>query len=123
MPVTVPDRGARIDATDPTLRYFTRHPRGGSLVSCARKGCTFYDSDGRAILDGASGAAVVCLGHGNQRVIQRLTAQAQAVAFAHTSTFITTPVLELAERLRRTPATRTHASTSSPVDPRPPRRR
>ena len=99
MPVTLPDRGARIDATDPTLRYFTRHPRGSYVHIVRGEGVYLYDSDGRAILDGASGAAVVCLGHGNQRVIQRLTAQAQTIAFAHTSTFITTPVLELAERL------------------------
>lgn len=94
-----PDQTSRVDANDPTLRYFTRNPRGTYVHIVRADGVYLYDRSGRAILDGAAGAAVVCLGHGNERVIQRLTAQAQSVAFAHTSTFVTTPVLELAERL------------------------
>lgn len=92
-------RGTRIDATDPALRYFTRHPRGSYLHIVRGHGVYLYAADGRAILDGASGAAVACLGHGHERIVQRLAAQAQTIAFAHTSAFVTTPVLELAERL------------------------
>jgi adenosylmethionine-8-amino-7-oxononanoate aminotransferase len=68
------------------------------MVSRA-EGVYLYDDSGRAILDGASGAAVVCLGHSNRRIVARLAEQAAQVAFAHTSTFLTRPVLELTERI------------------------
>src|SRR5262249_46823694 len=58
-----------------------------------------YDDTGRALLDGASGAAVVCLGHGNERVAAKMAEQAGTIAFAHGSQFVTPPVLELADRL------------------------
>lgn len=80
-------------------RYFARQPRGTYLFITHAEGVYLYDEDGRAILDGVSGAAVVCLGHGNQRVVARMAEQAARVAFAHTSAFVTRPLLELASRL------------------------
>jgi adenosylmethionine-8-amino-7-oxononanoate aminotransferase len=88
-----------VDATAPDVRYFTRNPRGKYLSIARADGVYLYDTSGRAILDGSSGAAVVCLGHGHRRLIERLKTQAECVAFAHTSTFVTEPVLEFAERL------------------------
>jgi adenosylmethionine-8-amino-7-oxononanoate aminotransferase len=89
----------RIDAADKDIRYFARHPRGKYIHISHAEGVYLYEQSGRRILDGAAGAAVVCLGHGNRRLIDRLAAQAGTVAFAHTSTFVTTPVLDLATRL------------------------
>ncbi|MGA1848329.1 MAG: aspartate aminotransferase family protein [Thermoplasmatota archaeon] len=63
------------------------------------EGIYLKDKDGRKIIDGASGAAVVCLGHGNQRVIDALKAQADRVAFTHMSTFTTEPLLRLSAEL------------------------
>jgi len=69
-------------------------------VSLVRgEGLYVYDDHGRAILDGASGAAVACLGHGNTRIAKRLQSQAQTLAFAHGSKFVSPQVLELADRL------------------------
>jgi len=63
------------------------------------EGVYLYDEQDRPILDGSSGAAVVSLGHGHPRVIERIRAQASAVAFTHSFAFVTRPVLELSERL------------------------
>jgi adenosylmethionine-8-amino-7-oxononanoate aminotransferase len=98
--VTLPlEPSGRLDASDRDLHYFTRHPRGKYVRIARAAGVYLYDDTGRAILDAAAGAAVVCLGHGNRRVIERMKAQAEQVAFAHTSAFVTVPVLELARRL------------------------
>ena len=94
-----PSTLGRLDASDPDVKYFARHPRGKYVRIARAEGVYLYDDTGRAILDGAAGAAVVCLGHGNRRIIDRMKAQAEDVAFAHTSAFITAPVLELAQRL------------------------
>ncbi len=63
------------------------------------KGIYLYDTHGREILDGASGAAVVSLGHGNKRIIRVMKDQAEKVAFAHMSAFTNEPALELSNLL------------------------
>lgn len=62
-------------------------------------GIYLFHKDGRRIIDGASGAAVVCLGHNNERIINVLTEQAKKVAFTHISTFTTEPLLQLTNEL------------------------
>ncbi len=89
----------RLDAAADDVRYFARHPRGTYVVISRAEGVYLYDDRGRPILDGASGAAVVCLGHGHPRILDRMRAQAATVAFAHTSAFVTEPLLALARRL------------------------
>lgn len=100
MPRT-PDDSRYLDAATPGVRYFTRNPRGQYLKISRAEGAYLFDQTGRAILDGSGGAAVVCLGHGNRRLVESLTRQSETVAFAHTSTFVTEPVLEFADRLTR----------------------
>jgi adenosylmethionine-8-amino-7-oxononanoate aminotransferase len=90
---------AQFDPSTANEHYFARHPRGKYVRIARAEGVYLYDEDGRAILDGAAGAAVVCLGHRNRRLIDRLTTQAEQVAFTHTSTFVTAPVIDLARRL------------------------
>lgn len=63
------------------------------------EGVYLYDDRGREIIDGASGAAVVCLGHNNRRVIEAWKRQAEKVAFVHMSAFTNEPILRLSEEL------------------------
>lgn len=62
-------------------------------------GVYLVSADGDKILDGSSGAAVSCLGHGNKEVIEAIIAQAQSLCFAHTSFFTSNPAEELARAL------------------------
>jgi adenosylmethionine-8-amino-7-oxononanoate aminotransferase len=67
-------------------------------------GIYLYDNKGNRYIDGASGAAVVCLGHRNQRIIDRLQEQAGKVAYCHLSAFSNEPILELSNEIcRHTP--------------------
>src|SRR5262245_17327669 len=94
-------RATAVDRPDPCEghHYFPRNPTGTYLSIVRGKGVYLYDDTGRALLDGASGAAVVCIGHGNERVAAKMAEQAGTIAFAHGSQFVTPPVLELADRL------------------------
>lgn len=62
-------------------------------------GIYLYDRDGHEIIDGASGAAVVALGHNNERIINVLCEQAKKVSFAHLSAFTSEPLLRLSHEL------------------------
>lgn len=63
------------------------------------EGCYLYDRSGKAYLDGSCGAAVSCLGHGDQDVIAAVQKQASEMAFAHTRFFTSRPAEELAGML------------------------
>lgn len=63
------------------------------------EGCYLIDADGKRYLDGSGGAAVSCLGHGDQEVIAAVQAQAASLAFAHTGFFTSEPAEELADLL------------------------
>jgi adenosylmethionine-8-amino-7-oxononanoate aminotransferase len=78
---------------------FPRNPNGLYTLLERGAGAYLFDSAGRRLLDGASGAAVACLGHAHPRIVAALARQASTLAFAHASAFVTRPVLELAERL------------------------
>jgi adenosylmethionine-8-amino-7-oxononanoate aminotransferase len=58
------------------------------------KGNYLHLTDGRAIFDSTSGAAVSCLGHGNQRVINAIVAQLNTGAPYMASTFFGAEVVE-----------------------------
>ncbi|KAF4962153.1 hypothetical protein FSARC_9727 [Fusarium sarcochroum] len=63
------------------------------------QGIYIIKSDGTKILDGSSGAAVSCLGHGHPDVIEAIVEQAKGLAFAHTSFFTNDPSEKLASFL------------------------
>ncbi|MGA1792602.1 MAG: aspartate aminotransferase family protein [Thermoplasmatota archaeon] len=63
------------------------------------EGIYLFDNKGNRIIDGAAGAAVVCLGHGNERVVKALKEQAEKLAYTHMSTFTNEPVLRLSAEL------------------------
>lgn len=62
-------------------------------------GVYIVHSDGSRTLDGSSGAAVSCLGHGHEAVIEAIVDQARKMAFAHTSFFTSDPAEQLAQLL------------------------
>ena len=69
---------------------------GGVLpVAVGGEGVEIIDSSGKRYIDGSSGAAVSCLGHGHPAVTAAIKAQVDRLAYAHTSFFTT----EIAERL------------------------
>lgn len=78
---------------------FHRAPRATLPVAVAGDGIEIIDSTGKRYIDACGGAAVSCLGHSNQRVIDAIKRQAQQLAYAHTSFFTTDVAEELADRL------------------------
>lgn len=55
--------------------------------------------DGRQMIDAAGGAAVTCLGHGNDRVVAAIAAQAKRLGYVHTMFVTSEPAEQLAEEL------------------------
>ncbi|KVG54170.1 aspartate aminotransferase family protein [Burkholderia territorii] len=78
---------------------FHRAPRVTLPVAVAGDGIEIIDSTGKRYIDACGGAAVSCLGHSNQRVIDAIKQQAQQLPYAHTSFFTTDVAEELADRL------------------------
>jgi adenosylmethionine-8-amino-7-oxononanoate aminotransferase len=68
-------------------------------VAVGGQGVHLLDADGRSYIDASGGAAVSCLGHGHPDVTAALHAQADGLAYAHTSFFTNEPAERLAERL------------------------
>jgi len=78
---------------------FYREPEHDYPKAVSGEGVHLTDANGKRYLDGSGGAAVSCLGHGNQAVIQAIKKQLDALAFAHTSFFTNSPQEELAAGL------------------------
>jgi adenosylmethionine-8-amino-7-oxononanoate aminotransferase len=78
---------------------FHRAPKRTLPVAAAGEGIEIIDSTGKRYIDASGGAAVSCLGHSNQRVIDAIKRQAQQLAYAHTSFFTTEPAEALADWL------------------------
>ncbi|MBN3756301.1 aspartate aminotransferase family protein [Paraburkholderia sp. Tr-20389] len=78
---------------------FHRMPKQTLPVAVKGDGIEIVDSTGKRYIDASGGAAVSCLGHSNQRVIDAIKRQAQALPYAHTSFFTTEPAEELASYL------------------------
>ncbi|MER8435511.1 aspartate aminotransferase family protein [Mesorhizobium sp. M1312] len=68
-------------------------------VAAGGKGIELFDRDGRVYIDASGGAAVSCLGHGHPDVTAALHAQADKLAYAHTSFFTNEPAETLADKL------------------------
>jgi adenosylmethionine-8-amino-7-oxononanoate aminotransferase len=63
------------------------------------EGIYIIDSTGKRYIDASGGAAVSCLGHGHPDVTRAIKAQADQLAYAHTSFFTTAVAEELADTL------------------------
>lgn len=68
------------------------------VVDRAEGACVF-DASGRRYLDGAGGIFVANIGHGVKEVVAAMAAQADRVAFAHTSVFTSAAELAFAQKL------------------------
>ncbi|KAJ9297204.1 hypothetical protein DTO271G3_4497 [Paecilomyces variotii] len=63
------------------------------------KGSYIFLEDGQKVLDSTGGAAVSCLGHGNEEVTKAMVAQMNQLSYCHTAFFRTDPYEELASLL------------------------
>lgn len=70
-----------------------RHLHHRLLPLARAKGNILVLQGGGKIFDASGGAAVACIGHGDSRVVEAVTRQAQEVAYC-ASIFYTTPVYE-----------------------------
>ncbi len=68
-------------------------------VAVKGDGMYLIDAQGKRYLDGSGGAAVSCLGHGNERVREAIKAQIDQLEFAHTRFFTNEPMEALADDL------------------------
>jgi adenosylmethionine-8-amino-7-oxononanoate aminotransferase len=74
--------------------------RGSGLPTVARaSGCEVWDTQGRRYLDGAGGAIVVGIGHGDASVVEAIGAQAARVAYAHGTMFASEALEAYADEL------------------------
>lgn len=78
---------------------FPRHTKQLPPVATRGEGCYLYDESGKQYLDASGGAAVSCLGHGDQTVIDAVKAQLDKLAYAHTGFFTSEPAETLADLL------------------------
>jgi adenosylmethionine-8-amino-7-oxononanoate aminotransferase len=62
-------------------------------------GIYILDTEGKRYIDGCSGAVVVSIGHGSEKVKQAMREQADRVAFTHGSQFTNKAAMDLAARL------------------------
>jgi adenosylmethionine-8-amino-7-oxononanoate aminotransferase len=74
--------------------------RGQGLPTVARaEGCQLWDTEGRRYLDGAGGAIVVGIGHGEASVVQAIADQSARVAYAHGTMFASEQLEAYADEL------------------------
>lgn len=78
---------------------FHRHTKHSYPTAMRGEGVYLFDDKGKKYLDGSGGAAVSCLGHGDPDVIEAIKAQAESLAYAHTSFFTSEPAEQLADKL------------------------
>ena len=74
--------------------------RGTGLPTVARaRGCEIWDAEGRRYLDGAGGAIVVGIGHGDASVAAAIAEQTERVAYAHGTMYFSEPLEAYADEL------------------------
>lgn len=78
---------------------FARHTSNNLPTIESGDGVYLTDTSGQRYLDACGGAAVSCLGHSNEKVTQAIKAQADKIAYAHTSFFTSEPAELLATKL------------------------
>lgn len=80
---------AELSSSAITTKVFHRSlkPVHKPLFIAKAAGSYLYTEDGRKILDGCGGAAVVSVGHGDERVITAVAEQMGSVAYLHSGAF------------------------------------
>lgn len=80
-------------------RIIQRTLHSDADVAVRGEGIRLHLASGKTVIDGSGGAAVACLGHGNQWVAAAMSAQAGRMAYAHTGFFTSEPAEALAKTL------------------------
>ncbi|KAM0747742.1 adenosylmethionine-8-amino-7-oxononanoate aminotransferase [Meredithblackwellia eburnea MCA 4105] len=70
------------------------------LFITSAKGSYLVTKEGKRILDGCGGAAVVSIGHGDERVLNGMFDQMKKVSYVHSGAFANDPAEELADMLK-----------------------
>jgi len=78
---------------------FPRHTKANNPIAVGGKGVYLTDAAGKQYLDASGGAAVSCLGHGDEEIIDAVKTQLDTVEFAHTGFFTSEPAESLADLL------------------------
>ena len=85
--------------SNPLSHVFPRHCKSSPPVVAGGSGVYITDTTGKQYLDACGGAAVSCLGHGNEHVINAVKQQLDTMAYAHTGFFTSEPAEKLATML------------------------
>lgn len=84
----------------PSGKYLYKHVQNAPYAKIeSAAGIYLTLENGQKILDATGGAAVVAIGHGNQRVKKAIAAQLDEVAYCHPGFFKTTAAEQLADLL------------------------
>ncbi|MDH3762802.1 MAG: aspartate aminotransferase family protein [Gammaproteobacteria bacterium] len=78
---------------------FPRNCKINMPLAVQGEGVYIIDRTGKQYLDASGGAAVSCLGHSDEQVIEAIKSQVQRLEFAHTGFFSSVPAEALAELL------------------------
>ena len=78
---------------------FPRNSNKLPPIGAKGAGVYLYDKSGKAYFDGSGGAAVSCLGHSDQDIINAIKKQLDSMAFAHTGFLGSEPAEQLADLL------------------------
>jgi hypothetical protein len=78
---------------------FPRHTKAAYPTAVKGDGVYLIDKQGKRYLDGSGGAAVSCLGHGDQQINDAIKAQLDRMEFAHTGFFTSDAAESLADLL------------------------
>ncbi|EXJ85209.1 hypothetical protein A1O3_05884 [Capronia epimyces CBS 606.96] len=90
--------GAAAAVTPPALLHRSLHQQPYKVSSA--KGIYLTLDSGRVVMDACGGAAVTCLGHGNDEVLQAVTRQMNTgVSYLHSLTYTTEAAEQLARHL------------------------
>ncbi|MFC4168514.1 aspartate aminotransferase family protein [Teichococcus aestuarii] len=91
-------------------RILHRSLRKDPLLAVSGRGLMVQGAEGPPVIDASGGAAVACIGHGDERVVRAITEQARQIAYAHTVFFTCEAAEQLADLLvGEAPGGLTHA--------------
>jgi adenosylmethionine-8-amino-7-oxononanoate aminotransferase len=90
---------AQLRANKLANALFPRNFRKAYPEAVRGEGCFLFTADDKKILDASGGAAVVSIGHGVESVARTMGEQARALAYVHSSQFVTRAASELARRI------------------------
>ncbi|RDW63397.1 hypothetical protein BP6252_10942 [Coleophoma cylindrospora] len=101
-PSTAISKTPILESASPSLLHRSLFEQPQTVSSASGSYLTLHD--GRQILDGCGGAAVACIGHGNEEVMAATMAQMRKVSYVHTLSYTVDAAEELAHLLLHNPS-------------------